>query len=235
MDSNRFGFKIAKVNNFEDSPDNLVKELKGIGVKMIICKIACENLALINKLEQLNFNIMDFQVTYRYDLLKYVYNTLIDSDIIIRIAKSTDKKALKIIALESFYQYGHYFADKRLDQAKCNEIYKDWVSRSIENPEVADIVFVAEKAKELAGFLSFKIIKNESSSAVGVQGAVSKKFRNQNVFKLLAMQGLKWGSELKLSWEEHNVLLTNYPVNRSFLSIGFVPYKSFITMHGWLD
>lgn len=236
LDSKRFGFKIAKINNFENTPDELVKELKCIGVKMIICRVACEQIALINQLEGLNFNTMDFQLTYKYDLKKFTFNkTPINSDFTLRKAEPRDKEPLKIIAAESFNQYGHYFADKRLDKTRCNEIYEDWVSRSIENKEVADIVFIAEKAKEIAGFLSFKIHKNKTSYAAGVQGAVAKKFRNQNVFRLLAGHGLEWGSDINLSWEEHNVLLTNYPVNRSFLSLGFFPDRSFITLHGWLD
>ena len=236
LDSKRFGFKIAKIDFFELSPEIVVQNLRKVDVKLIIARVACEKIELINRLEKLSFETMDFQVTYK----KYLKNLSFDEDNIdsaftVREAKNSDIETLKIIAQESFNHYGHYYADKRLDKTKCNEVYVDWVGRSVIDKEVADIVFVAERAEEVVGFLSFKIKRDETSYASGVQGAVAKKFRNQNVFRLLANRGLKWGSELNLNWEEHNVLLTNYPVNRSFISLGFIPDKSFITLHHWLD
>lgn len=236
LDSNRFGFKIAKINFFEMAPEILIEELRNVGTKLIIARINCEQINLISQLEKLHFRTMDFQLNYKYDLKNYSESKdEMNSDFLIREAKSSDLETLKIIASESFNQYGHYFADSRLDKKKCSEIYTDWVSRSVENKEVADVVFIAEKEKEIAGFLSFKIRRDNAYYAEGVQGAVKDKFRNQNVFRKLAKHGLRWGHELNLNWEEHNVLLTNYPVNRSFIKLGFVPNKSFITLHGWLD
>lgn len=236
IDSNRFGFKIAKIDNFIESPYKIVEDLRRESTKLIIARIDCEKIQLINQLEKLNFQTMDFQICYKYILGDpNTFTNIISSEFIIREAKKTDSETLKRIAKESFDQYGHYFADDRLDKKQCKKIYEDWINRSIENKEVADIVFVAEKESVIAGFLSFKIKKDEVFYAAGVQGAVDKSYRNKNIFKLLIIHGLKWGYELNLSWEEHNVLLTNYPVNRSFINVGFKPERSFITLHCWLD
>jgi len=236
IDSKRFGFKIARIDFLEFPTVGLIPELKEAGIKMIISRIECEKLGLINQLEELKFKTMDFQVTYKYKIKNsYLTKEMIDSEFSIREAKKEDTLILKEIAEESFDQYGHYFADKKLDQSNCREIYKDWIERSIEERDVSDIVFIAEKGNEIAGFLSFKIKKDDFHFAAGVQGAVAKRFRNQNVFRVLAQGGLKWGSDLNLDWEEHNVLLTNYSVNRSLIRIGFIPCKSFVTMHCWLE
>lgn len=236
LDSKRFGFKIAKIEDFGSSPEMVLEDIRNEGVKLIITRIDCEQIELINKLEQLGFRIMDFQLNYKYELKNYVENKDdFISEFTVRNATPSDIESLKKIATESFYQYGHYFADTRLDKIKCTEIYVDWIVRSVENKEVADIVFVAEMNHVIAGFLSFKIKKDNVLYAAGVQGAVSEKFRNRNVFKNLIIQGLKWGYGLNLNWEEHNVLLTNYPVNRSFIKTGFIPVKSYVTLHGWID
>lgn len=236
MDTDRFGFKIARVNCFDRSPKELIAELKNEGVKLVISRVNCENLELINQLEYLHFKTMDFQIVYKYDLLNLSFGgNIANPDFTIREATISDKKDLIQIAAKSFNHYGHYFRDKKLDPSKCLEIYMDWVKRSIDDKNVADVVFLAETKKKIAGFLSFKVIKGESLYSAGVQGAVAKEFRDQRVFRSLAQYGLLWGSNQKLEWVEHNVLLTNYPVNRSFISIGFIPYKSFITMHNWLD
>lgn len=236
LDTQRFGFNIAKVNNFETTPSEIIKELKSDGVKMIITKIDCEKLITIQELESLNFRIMDFQLTYKYDLKNYsVSDNQIKSDIIIREANLNDIDELVQIAAQSFNNYGHYFADKRLDLEKCQQIYPDWIRRSIEDKNVADVVFVAEQQNMIAGFLSFKIKQETDLFAAGVQGAVSEKFRNQSLFRLLALHGLVWGKSQNVKWVEHNVLFVNYPVNRSFIKLGFIPGNSFITMHCWLD
>jgi hypothetical protein len=236
LDSKRFGISIARIDNTQILQDEFLAGLKEQGVKLIISRVECEKTDLINHLEDLNFRTMDFQITYRYNLDSFQSsNNSISSDYVIREANTNDIIRLKQIAAESFYNYGHYFADKRLEREKCIEIYKDWIERSISEKAVADIVFVAEKNKELAGFLSFRKSSGDLKFAAGVQGAVAKKFRSQNVFKLLVLEGLKWGNTLGLEWEEHNVLLTNYPVNRSFLKLGFLPVKSFTTLHLWLD
>jgi hypothetical protein len=46
---------------------------------------------------------------------------------------------------------------------------------------------------------------------------------------------LHWGKEIGLDWEEHNVIINNYPVNRSFVRSGFHIYKSFVTLHHWIE
>ncbi len=235
LDTDRFGFKIAKLDFSEISPDILIKELKKEDVKLIIWRINCNQLAFINILEKMNFKIMDIQVTYKYNFTNHPSCANINTDFIIREANLGDIEKLLEITAESFNQYGHYFADNRLDRDKCSEIYTDWVERSFKDKSVADVIFVAENKTEIAGFLSFKM-RSEGNAffATGVQGAVAKKYRGKNIFKALTHHGLKWGFEMGQLWQEHNVLLTNLSVNRSFISVGFLPFKSFVTMHGWL-
>ncbi len=47
------------------------------------------------------------------------------------------------------------------------------------------------------------------------------------------MKELFGGNKIKLDWEEHNVLINNYAVNKTFAKYGFLIYKSFVTMHHW--
>jgi len=236
LDTQRFGFKIAKVNDFKEEPEEIINFLKHNGVKLILSKIPTENLEIINKLEVLGFVLKDIQVTYKYDLNK---NTLkekeVSENLIIRKSTLDDIESLQEIANNSFLNYGHYANDAKLDKMKCRDIYSDWIKRSCEDKNVADKVFVAESNGELAGFLAFKIFKQDDKTyAASTLGAVSVKFRNLNVFRVLTLEALYWGKEIGLDWEEHNVLATNYPVNTSFVKSGFLIYKSFITLHHWI-
>jgi len=227
LDTKRFGFNIAKVEDFMNCPTEILKLLKANDVKLVLSKVNLENLSLIK----------DIQVTYRYDI-KNLENVVLNknNDLIIRDAESKDIPALKEIAKESFLNYGHYANDPKLDIKKSNDIYSDWITRSCEDKKVADKIIIAEYKGEVSGFLSFKIYtKDNSKYAAGGIGAVSKKYRNLNIFRIITLEGLQWGKEIGLDWEEHNVLINNYPVNRSFIKLGFYTYKSFVTLHHWIE
>jgi hypothetical protein len=155
IDSQRFGFKIAKVNIYDYEPNMIIEKLNNSGVRLIISRVELSNLKLINNLENLGFETKDIQVTYRYDLLKPLKKLYNNSSFVIRSSKVNDIEELVNIAATSFEHYGHYSMDNLLDNSKCVEIYKDWVKRSCEDKSVADIVFVAEFEKKIVGFLSF--------------------------------------------------------------------------------
>ena len=237
LDTKRFGIKVAKTDFSDLKPENAVNSFKELGVKLILSRIDGHNITLINNLENLGFRVKDNQLTYRYDLddslpreveetQKYKTREVMEKDIP-QLVKFTE---------ESFSGYGHYFADERLDKKKCIEIYKDWAYRSCTDKKVADKVFVAEFNGEAIGFLSFKIFNKDGQRfAAGGLGSVSKLLRNKSIFRAITLHGLKWGKETGLKWEEHNVLSSNFSVNRSFSKLGFRIVASHVTLHGWLD
>lgn len=237
LDTKRFGFRVAKVNSFDSKPQELLSLLRASKVKLVISQVSAEDIELINTLESLGFLIKDIQVTHKYDLTGSVNDDYsLPVKFVIRDAMDSDVSLMKEIALKSFRNYGHYFQDKKLNPDRCYEIYGDWIARSYADPAVADRILVAEVDSEIAGFLSFKIFKEEGRKyAAGGLGAVAEKFRNRDVFGRIVIEGLNWGKELGLDWVEHNTLITNYPVNRSLSKLGFKTYKSFITMHHWIE
>lgn len=237
LDSVRFGFKVAKFDAEIVNIDALMPFMKINEVKLCICRVTLENIKALNLLEKHGFNIKDVQVTYRYDLDDSVPNLIFNKglNIIIRDADRDDMVGIEAITRDSFNRYGHYAADIKLPSEKVGDIYCDWARRSIEDRNVADKIILAEIDNEVAGFLSFKIRNKDGLSyASGGLGCVSKKLRNQKIFRLITLAGLKWGKEINLSWIEHNVLVTNYPVNSTFSSLGFRIYKSFVTLHCWI-
>tara|TARA_B110000285_G_scaffold75938_1_gene87443 strand:- start:268 stop:1017 length:750 start_codon:yes stop_codon:yes gene_type:complete len=237
IDTNRFGFKIAKVNSFNESPEILLPKLKEAGFKLIISRIDSNKLILINRLEDLGFRIKDNPVTYKYYLKNFDLEKLnhLNTSFKIREYQKGDEHSIIKIAEESFNGYGHYFANDLLDKTACLEVYKNWALRSCQDKNVADMVFVAENNNDIAGFFTLKKHnENHLLYAVSGLGAVAKKHRGQDVFKMLMIKGLTWGLENNLERIEHNVLTTNYSVNSTLSSLGFKIRQSFNTLHCWL-
>lgn len=238
LDTGRFGFPVAKVNDFGSDPAGLVGELSDAGVKLVISKVDASDISLINFLESEGFRLKDTQVTYAYYPGKSPLPVLpdTDNDVLIRRFIPEDMPGIDLLLRHSFEEYGHYFADKNLNREKCMEIYPDWGRRSCTDPQLADLVLVAQAGSKIAGMLSFKKYDLQGKKyAAGGLGAVDASFRGKNIFKGLALGGLEWSVAENLHWVEHNVLTTNFPVNRVFSSLGFRIIHSFVTMHAWLQ
>ena len=238
IDTDRFGFTIAKVNDIKLLTSTTgLKKFREVGVKLIISRIPSEQVSAVHALEEIGGRLMDIQATYRLEYDRQIIdNSYTNSDIVTRNAKEVDLPILMEIAESSFTNYGHYYADPRLEKKLIPGIYRDWIRRSVINNKVADCVLVATHNDEILGFLSFQIRSlNEKKYAAGGLGAVTNKSRGKNIFATLTLDGLSWGVDMGLDWMEHNVLINNYPVNRVFAKIGFISSASFLTFHLWLD
>lgn len=235
IDTERFGFKIAKINEFSENLENEIIGFKNSGVKLIISRVGCNNIALINKLEDLNFRIKDTQLTFVHDLNSIEEEINNKKSVVIELAQKKDAEAIGKIALRSFKGYGHYSADNRLDSKKANEIYVDWAQKSCIDKNIADYMFIAKVDNCIGGFLSLKTIyKDDSAYGVHGIGAVDKDFRNMDIFKLLIKKCLIIGKEKNHTLQQTFFLSSNIPVIRSYLKIGFKISDSNHTMHCWL-
>jgi predicted GNAT family N-acyltransferase len=237
IDTRRFGFKIARINDATRlMTAGFIQLLKEQGIVLIIARIDSENLAAINALEDSGFRIKDIHYTWRHTAGEPINDKYLNSNIIIRPAVTEDILPVSRIAQHAFDQYGHYFADQRLDKDRCREIYPDWAASSITNKRTADHTLVAVLNEKITGFISIKIAaKDGEKYSAGGLGAVSADCRGQNIFASLVISALRWGQESVSTWQEHYSLAVNYPVNRVLTKVGFRQVGSFITLHGWLD
>lgn len=77
------------------------------------------------------------------------------------------------------------------------------------------------------------IYRNKDIYAAGGLGAVSREFRNKNIFKIINLAGEERTGKNNLDFVEHNVLVSNIPVNRVYNKLGVYIKESFVTMHLW--
>lgn len=241
LDSDRFGIKVGKISDDFFSDKEFIEGINYFiehSYDLIIGRMTLKNVELINQLEKCGFTFKDVQQTYYYDLKDFDVSKLPkkDESYTIREFKISDTNRLVELARMCFDNYGHYFENNKLKHDDCLDVYGDWAYNSCINKDVADKIFVAEKDNEVAGYLSFKI-KNDKDKiyAVGGMGAVDPKHRGKGVFQDIAVAALQWGSENNFNWEEHNVLINNGAVNRTFTRIGFKPSNTVMTLHGWVN
>ncbi len=232
IDTQRFGFRVAKINNFDFPILEILHFLKENNFKVVISKIDSANIPLLNEMEKNGFLIKDFQLTYKFILNEQVCDFSINSMISVREFTLNDLEKISDIAINSFVNYGHYSNNHIFDQKKVPQIYEDWVRRSCLDKNVADQVFIAELDNEVIGFLSLKLVASDGlNKCVFTLGAVDKRFRNKNVMKKLIYETIIWAKQNCNDWIETYVLASNYSVIKVFTDSNFFVSNSFITLH----
>ncbi|MEI7542782.1 MAG: hypothetical protein WCJ94_05975 [bacterium] len=159
IDTARFGFKIAKIEDFNMPLAELLQTLKKDNVKMVIGRAKSSDTIKLNEMEDNGFRIMDTQQTFKYEIGKFpIIKIPVDKSITLREHTQADTEEIVNIAGNAFDNYGHYFADLRLDRLKCAEIYRDWARRSCLDDKVAKKIFVAQIDNKIAGFATFNTV-----------------------------------------------------------------------------
>lgn len=233
LDSERFGFPVAKISNSIDNPNQIVEKLKNAGVSLIIARIDSTNIKLINQLEEIGFTYKDAQLTFNYNL----HNELppqLDNKFTLGLYRNQYLSDIIRLTQISFENYGHYFADDKLDKSKCREIYTDWIVQCCENRNFADEIIVAEMDQVAIGYLAVKIKDTtEGKYAAGVIGAVAAEHRKMGIFKAINIESMHVFSKLGCNRIENNVLVTNFPVMKTYTSLCYNVIRSELTMHYW--
>lgn len=235
LDTLRFGFKVAKINRFDDQPAAIVRAFRQMGVKLVISRVATADVKLINAMEDAGFRFKDVQVTYNFDLADGVAPPPDEDGCLYRGFMQGDTEAITAMAAESFRDYGHYSVNEKTSLVNTSVIYEDWARRSCLDRDLADHIVVAEFQGSVAGFLSLKIRADEKARyAAGVMGAVRKEFRKHGLFRGINVASLHWAVREGLKRVENNVLVTNLPVNGTYIALGFKTIRSETTFHCWL-
>jgi hypothetical protein len=235
LDSERFGFPVAKISGNIKNPELIVIELKKLSTKLIIARIEFSNIELINQLERIGFKYKDAQVTFNYNLQNKLPGKTNNPFSLVPFNESHLPGMIEITR-NSFNNYGHYFADEKLNKQRCNEIYTDWIQRCCKNKDIADEIIVAEKGNMAIGYLAIKMHYAENEKHIeGVIGAVSPEYRKLGVFKAINIESLYLATRLGANRLGNNVLITNFPVMKTYTSLCYNIIKSEITMHYWYE
>jgi len=234
IDEDRFGIRTAKA--LKVTVDNLPEIMdfcRDNNVMMLIARCPVNNFSTIHAMEREDFLLMDTLVYYSIDLK----NTPISSDagkVTIRKVRLGEEDKVKTIAGEAFQgYYGHYHADERLDNSKCDEVYVSWAVNSCVSRDFADEVLVAELNGGIVGFATLRI--NSSDESEGVLFCVDSSAQRMGIYRSFMIHGMRWSVSKGMRNMVVSTQLINTRVQKVWTRLGFGIRDSYYTFHKWFD
>ena len=129
--------------------------------------------------------------------------------------------------------YGHYHADERLDNSKCDEVYVSWAVSSCVSRDFADEVLVAELNGRVVGFATLRI--NSPDESEGVLFCVDSSAQRMGVYRSFMIHGMRWSVSKRMRSMVVSTQLINTPVQKVWTRLGFAIGDSYYTLHKWFD
>lgn len=234
IDEDRFGIKIAKsVRVTGNNLPYIMNFCQKNKIKLLIARCPTNDFPIIHAMEEQGFLLMDTLVYYSCNCNK----TVVPSDtgeFVVRGKRLGEEKQVTAIAADSFHGYlGHYHADEKLNNSKCDEVYISWATNSCLSHNFADKVMVAELNGKIVGFVTIRV--NHHNEGEISLGGVSRSIQKSGVFTSLILHGMKWCISHSTTRMVVSSQITNTASQKVFARLGFEIRDSCYTFHKWFD
>lgn len=149
----------------------------------------------------------------------------------VRGATSDDAAALEQIARTAFRGRTRFYADPRLPDARCDDLYANWLRESLAVGGRAEIVMVADDEQGPAGFVTVEL--RDRVASIGLI-AVAQRARGQHVGRLLCaavveqMTTAAGADRLAVVTQGQNIA-----AQRTFQRAGFRASRVDLWFHWW--
>jgi len=173
-DSEFFGFKIARIDNFTSQKDfeQLLEELKLQEVKLAYCIASPQN-NKANETFSKFANLVDKKTTFYQKIEPKQYQ--LDSNIEIYNQNTLTPELIEL-ALQSG-EFSRFKVDKNFPAGSFEKLYTKWIENSV-NKQFDDAVYVYKIENKIVGLLTLKDKQNIGTiSLIGVDQSV----RGQNI------------------------------------------------------
>jgi GNAT superfamily N-acetyltransferase len=232
IDSERFSVRVARANRVTTANlPEILNFCNSTHVDLLIARSNTQDVTAAQSMEKHGFSIMDTLVYYTFDLTK----RSIPEDSCkarVRFCRPQDQSKVREIAAATFAGYrGHYHADARLDDNKCDQAYVSWAEHSCVSKDVADEVLVAEFDGVLSGFATLRL--NSAQEGEGVLFGVAPEAQGQGIYRCFMIQGMRWCKEKGLDRMCVSTQITNTAVQKVWCRVHFEPSHSYYTFHKW--
>jgi len=234
LDQDRFGVVTAKASaESAEQLQDIITACKANGVQLLILRIGTEHFPVVQAAERAGCFLADTLLYFEKGIPSRV--PAIDTEMgAIRLASEADADSVEKLAADIFRNYGgHYHVDPHLPAAQADEVYSNWARSACLNPAVADAVLLLENGDGILGFTVLQKIGSNSFDCRLL--GVSSFARGKGVFAQLIAHSEAWGTTMGLKTMEYSTQITNLAAQRGLCRAGFLPFKSYCTLHKWFD
>lgn len=234
IDKERFGIRTARVVGIT------VKSLSSIldfcskkNVKLLIARCSMFDLETAQAMERNGFLLMDTLVYYLINLDKKEIPSK-NGAIYFRPIHADEEEAMASVAVESFRGYfGHYHADQRLDNNKCDEAYVDWARKAFASRGSDENFQVAEIDGRIVAFGVFRM--NSPDEGELFLGGIHPDFHGQGIYQAFLYRAMEWCLSKNAKRIVISTQINNIAVQKILTRFGFEIARGYYTFHKWFD
>jgi len=234
IDQERFGVKTARIVGLTvDRLPLVIDFCSREQVALLIARCNMSDLAAAQAMEKEGFLLMDTLVYYSLDLSRLPAPS--DHGVVrFRPIRPDEEKEMIAVASESFRGYfGHYHADPKLDNKKCDEVYVDWAKKACASRGANENFFVAEVDKRIVAFGVFRI--NNPDEGELFLGGIHPDFQGQGIYLSFLCRAMEWCLSKHARRMVISTQLNNIAVQKILTKFGFEISKGYYTYHKWFD
>jgi GNAT superfamily N-acetyltransferase len=232
VDTDRFGLVYIRATNIAKSDiAEALAYCRRHGAGVCVARCDASDFATMEALEDEGFRLKDTLLYYEATLTRSAIPEP-RLAIPIRALRAGEAEAVGVLARAAFADYfSHYHADPRFDRGTVDDAFVDWAHRSCRDKKVADEVFVADDGGTLGGFATVRF--NDATEGEGILFGVHPKYQGKGIYRDFMITGMRWCLDHGRTRMIVSTQINNYTVQRAWVRLGFLHYRSFYTLHKW--
>jgi GNAT superfamily N-acetyltransferase len=214
------------------------REARDAGVQHLTARLDAQALDRVRAFERAGFELVDGLVTFCRDVAGD--DPLPASGPLpagVRLRETTPEDAERVSAIAHFV-HDRFHADPFLDPARADALHRSWVANSVAG-RAAEVVFVAEDDQ---GPLAFTTATRDrlTIDPLGrpvltiVLVATAERGRRLGLARALARHTMHWARARGVAVVEVGTQLRNVPAARTYVSAGFSPVATSLTLRSFL-
>ncbi|KQC07671.1 MAG: hypothetical protein APR62_06165 [Smithella sp. SDB] len=234
IDKERFCIQTARVVGVTvESLSSILEFCRMEQVRLLIARCSMFDLETAQTMERNGFLLMDTLVYYTLDLTKEKIPSN-NSVVYFRPIRADEEEEMASVAVESFRGYsGHYHADQKLDNNKCDEAYVDWARKAFASRGSDENFQVAEIDGRIVAFGVFRM--NSPDEGELFLGGIHPKFHGQGIYQAFLYRAMEWCLSKNAKRIVISTQINNIAVQKILTRFGFEITKGYYTFHKWFD
>jgi len=233
IDRERFGVKTARIIGLTSCRlPSILDFCNKEKVALLIARCSMTDLEAAQSMEKEGFLLMDTLVYYNLDLTKRAVPAN-NGVVHVRPICVDEEDEMISVARESFRDYfGHYHADQRLDNCKCDEAYTDWARKAFASRHSENFLVGVIDGRIIA----FCVLRmNDPDEGEMFLGGIHPDFQGQGIYHSFLCKGMEWCQSKNAKKMIISTQLKNISVQKVLIKLGYEICRGYYTYHKWFD